>query len=98
MLAFARLRMGRPGQLPRPVEDLSSEISASVMAQVEQSLSCSATGSPETVHRELEALLAKYQPDELMVTGMIHDHAARLKSFELAADALGDLTKVSMAG
>jgi luciferase family oxidoreductase group 1 len=97
MLAFARLRTGRPGKLPRPVEDLSTEISAPVLAQVEQALSCSATGSPDTVRRELAALVARYKPEELMVTGMIHDHAARLNSFAIAAQALSDLAQVSKA-
>jgi luciferase family oxidoreductase group 1 len=95
ILAFARLRTGRPGKLPRPVEHLSAEIPASVMAQVEQALSCSATGSLETVRRELGALVAKYRPDEIIVTGMIHDHAARLKSFEIAAVALSDIAGAS---
>lgn len=95
ILAFARLRTGRPGKLPRPVKDLSAEIPAPVMAQVEQALSCSATGSPQTVRRKLGALIAKYQPDEIMVTGMIHEHAARLRSFALAADALHDIVQAS---
>jgi hypothetical protein len=41
------------------------------------------------VRRGVEAVLAKTQPDELMVTGLFHDHAARLRSFELAAQILG---------
>jgi luciferase family oxidoreductase group 1 len=93
MLAFARLRTGRPGKLPRPVEDLSAEIPAPVLAQVKQALSCSATGSPETVHRELAALIERYQPEEIMVTGMIHDHVARLRSFAIAAEALSDISE-----
>ena len=35
-----------------------------------------------------------YQPDEMMVTGMIHDHAARVRSFELAAEALSEMISV----
>ncbi len=97
VLAFARLRTGKPGLLPRPVKDLSVEIAAPVLAQVNQALSCSATGSPETVRRELGALAAKFQPDEMLVTGMIHDHAARLKSFEIAAAALRDIASASRA-
>lgn len=97
ILAFARLRTGRPGKLPRPVDDLSAEIPPQVMAQVQQSLSCSATGSLDTVRRELGALVAKYQPDELIVTGMIHDHAARLQSFAMTAEALGDIVQTSKA-
>ena len=97
LLAFARLRTGRPGKLPRPVEDLSVEIPPPVMAQVEQALSCSATGSLETIRRELGALVEKYQPDEMIVTGMIHDHAARLRSFALSAAALSDIVQTSSA-
>lgn len=91
LLAFARLRTGRPGPLPRPVEDVTTEIPAQVLTQVEHALSCSAMGDAQTVHAELSGLIAKYQPDEIMVTGMIHDHAARLKSFEIAATALRDI-------
>ncbi len=95
--AFANLRTGHPGKLPRPVADLSAEISAPVLAQVEQALSCSATGSPETVRRELAALVERYKPEEIMVTGMIHDHAARLRSFAIAAEALSDIAQASKA-
>lgn len=92
LLAFARLRMGRPGKLPRPVKDVAAEIPPAVLAQVETAMSCSATGSREMVRRQLSDLVARHQPDELMVTGMIHDPAARLHSFSIAADALKDLS------
>jgi alkanesulfonate monooxygenase SsuD/methylene tetrahydromethanopterin reductase-like flavin-dependent oxidoreductase (luciferase family) len=97
MLAFARLRTGRPGKLPHPVAELSVEIPAPVLAQVKQALSCSATGSPETVRSELATLIERYQPEEVIVTGMIHDHAARLRSFAIAAEALSDISKASKA-
>ncbi|SDX61578.1 LLM class flavin-dependent oxidoreductase [Litoreibacter albidus] len=91
MLAFARLRTGNPGKLPRPVRDIEAEIAPNVLAQVGQALAVSASGSPETVKRGLADIVTRYQPDELMVTGMIHNHAARLRSFEIAAGALRDL-------
>ncbi len=97
MLAFARLRTGRPGKLPLPIEDLSAEIPGPLLSQVKQALSCSATGCGETVRRELGALVDRYKPEELMVTGMIHDHVARLRSFALAADALSDIAQASKA-
>ena len=56
----------------------------------ERALSCSATGSPATVRRELGALLARHAPDEVILTGQIHDHPARLRSFEIAAEVLAD--------
>ena len=87
-LAFARLIMGKPGKLPRPVDDLSAHIPAQVLAQVNGALGCSATGSAKTIAAQFQSLLDSFQPDELMVTGMIHDHAARLKSFEIAAQVL----------
>lgn len=93
ILAFARLRSGRPGKLPRPVSDPSAEVPPAVMAQVRHALSCSACGNAESLHRDFAALQAKHQPDEIIVTGMIHDHAARLKSFAMAAEALGALVK-----
>lgn len=97
VLAFARLRMGRPGKLPRPVRDLAAEIPVPVKSQVEQALSCSATGSPETVRRQLAELVERYAPDELMVTSMIHDHSARCRSFAIAAEVLRDLVPATAA-
>lgn len=97
LLAFARLRSGRPGKLPRPTHDVDLEIPAPVMDQVKQSLACSATGSAATVKHQIRTLLDAFQPDELMVTGMIHDHSARVRSFEIAAEVLTDLSEGAVA-
>ncbi|HSG55290.1 MAG TPA: alkane 1-monooxygenase, partial [Paracoccaceae bacterium] len=59
--------------------------------------SVSVVGSPETVHRGLTQIVARYRPDELMVTGMIHDHAARVKSFDIAAQALAQIQITTQA-
>lgn len=91
LLAFARLVSGRPGKLPHPSHDIAREIPATVLAQVEDALACSATGSPETVSAQLRAIIDAFQPDELLITGMIHDHAARIRSFEIAAKVLKGL-------
>jgi len=90
LLAFARMRTGKPGKLPRPVQDVALEIPAPVMAQVAQALSCSAIGSAATIRAQLGGIIDTYRPDELMVTGMIHDHTARVRSFEIAAEVLQD--------
>ncbi len=90
ILAFARLRTGRPGKLPAPTADLS-EVTPQAMAEVGHALSCSAVGSAATVRRQMAALVAEYRPDEVMVTGMIHDHAARLRSFEIASEVMAGL-------
>ena len=96
-LAFARLRTGNPGKLPRPVDDIAAHVPAQVLTQVNAALGCSATGAPNTVRGQLKSLLDSFQPDEILLTGMIHDPAARLRSFEIAADVLRDLQKEAVA-
>jgi luciferase family oxidoreductase group 1 len=91
VLAFARLVTGQPGKLPLPVHGVDNQVPSSVLGQVKQALSCSATGSPATVDTRLRAIIEKYQPDELLVTGMIHDHGARVRSFDIVADVLTKL-------
>ena len=92
MLAFARLRTGNPGKLPRPVTDIDAHIPPQVRAGVDAALSVAAVGSPATVRAQFAEILERYQPDELMVTGMIHDHDARMQSFAIAAEVLSDLS------
>ncbi|KCZ45619.1 hypothetical protein HY17_11910 [Hyphomonas sp. CY54-11-8] len=86
--AFVNLRTGRPGPLPRPVDDIRDVAPPELIAQVERALRVSATGSPEKVTAELSALIDRHRPDEVILTGQIHDHAARLRSFEIAAEAM----------
>jgi alkanesulfonate monooxygenase SsuD/methylene tetrahydromethanopterin reductase-like flavin-dependent oxidoreductase (luciferase family) len=40
-------------------------------------------GSPETVHAELGRFVVETEADELILASAIHDHAARLRSYEL---------------
>ena len=90
ILAFARLRTGQPGRLPKPSRDLS-EVPPQVMAGVEEALSCAAVGAPARVRAQLKDLIDTYKPDEIMLTGMIHDHTARLRSFVIAAEVMQSL-------
>ena len=95
--AFANLITGRPGKLPTPIEDLDLVVPKHIQAQVTQALFCSATGSLVRVKQQLEALIERYQPDEIILSGMIHNHQARVRSFEIAADALSDLCEQKAA-
>jgi luciferase family oxidoreductase group 1 len=97
LLSFARLRSGAPGKLPSPIYNVREEIPTPILAQVEQALSCSATGSAARVRDRLQALIDTFKPDELIVTGMIHDHIARIRSFEIAAEILTDLSEGALA-
>ena len=90
--SFANLRRGAPGQLPPPVDDIDAYLSPTEKASVSHSLSCSFVGSTETVARGLQAFIDTHQPDELILTGHIYDHVARLRSFELASQVRKMLT------
>ena len=89
--AFARMQTGTRGKLPRPVTDIDATIGEGMRRAVEPMLKVSATGSPESVRADLSAMITTYAPDELILTGQIHDHAARVRSFEIAAKAMCDL-------
>lgn len=91
LLAFSNLRTGKPGKLPYPINDVAAKIPAPVFAQVKQAMSCSATGSAATIKAQLRTIIDTYQPDELIVSAMIHSHTARVRSFEIAAAALTEL-------
>jgi luciferase family oxidoreductase group 1 len=86
--AFLYLRRGKPGQVPPPVDNIDTRWSPMERDGVGHALNYSFVGAADTVRRGVEAFLAKTQPDELMVTGLFHDHAARLRSFEIAAQIL----------
>jgi luciferase family oxidoreductase group 1 len=88
--AFVNLRRGRPGMLPPPVETTEGLWSPLEQAGIDHALAYSFVGSFETVRRGLAAFVELTKADELMLTGQIYDHAARLRSFELAAAARDD--------
>jgi alkanesulfonate monooxygenase SsuD/methylene tetrahydromethanopterin reductase-like flavin-dependent oxidoreductase (luciferase family) len=50
-------------------------------------LSCSAIGGPATVRQQLDAFIERTGADELMITCQMFDHAARLRSYQIVADA-----------
>ena len=52
---------------------------------IERMTRISVVGSAATVRRGLEILIDATDADELMLTGQIFDHAARLRSFEIVA-------------
>jgi luciferase family oxidoreductase group 1 len=83
--AFVNLRSGRPSQLPPPIEGYENQLPPQFKSLLADVLTCSAVGSPETVRAALAAFIARTRADELMITAQIFDHAARLRSYEIAA-------------
>jgi luciferase family oxidoreductase group 1 len=70
--SFTNIFRARRGQLPPPIDDIESYWTPFV-------------GSPSTVREGLDAFVEETQADELIVASAIHDHAARLRSYELLA-------------
>jgi luciferase family oxidoreductase group 1 len=93
--AFTNLRRGRPAPIPPPVKDFESQLTPMERASLEQSLSCSVVGSPETVRRGLADFIARTGADELMVASQIFDHSARLRSYSITAEARDALARAS---
>jgi luciferase family oxidoreductase group 1 len=86
-LGFARLRQGRPTQLPTPeaaAEYVFSPLEKEIVKGWTAPLIC---GTPEHARAELEELVERTGADELMITTMIHGPADRLRSYELIAEA-----------
>lgn len=79
------LRRGRPTTLQPPVDDFLGTLAPAERAMLEEALSCSAIGSPDTVRAAIEAFIARTGADELVITCQIFDHAARKRSYEIAA-------------
>ena len=90
--SFINLRTGKPGKLPPPRPDFDAELDPAGRAMLDNALACSVVGSPEAVRRGVAEFAARTGANELMVTAQIHDHAARLRSFEILAAATGQST------
>ncbi|UMP00656.1 LLM class flavin-dependent oxidoreductase [Amycolatopsis sp. EV170708-02-1] len=85
-LTFLSLRKGRPIPLPTPEDAAAYPYTDIERVFIEDRASSSIIGSPETVHKGLETLLADTGADELMITTMVHDQADRVRSYELVAE------------
>jgi luciferase family oxidoreductase group 1 len=86
--SFANILRGRRGQLPRPIDDIESYWTPPEKERASAMLQRSFVGSPETVRARLELFAAETEADEVIVASAIHDHAARLRSYELLAELL----------
>lgn len=86
--AFVALRSGTPGKLPPPKAGFADTLPLQARAMLDQLLSASAIGNPDTVRRQTLDFLDRTGADELIVTAQIHDHAARRRSYRLLAEAV----------
>ena len=90
--AFVNLRSGRPGQLPPPLPGYRDKVGPAERALLDGVLACTAIGSPETVRQALQDFMDRTGADELMIASQIFQHAARLRSYEIAAQVREQLS------
>jgi luciferase family oxidoreductase group 1 len=86
--AWTNIIRGRRGQLPPPIDDIEAHWSPEEKAHVSRTLARSFVGSPATVRAGLEAFVAETGADELIVATGVHDHAVRLRSYELLVSSV----------
>ena len=88
---IVRMRRNTRGQLPPPIDSLEDFCEPYEKVAATQALRCSAVGSVSTVRKEMQAWLDQTGANEIIITGQIFDHQARLRSFEIAAEAAKEL-------
>jgi luciferase family oxidoreductase group 1 len=93
--AFVNLRSGRPAKLPPPLPGYREKVGPAERALLDSVLSCAAIGSPATVQQGLKDFIDRTGADELMITSQMFDHQARLRSYEIAAQVRGSLSKAA---
>ena len=82
---FTNLHRGLPGPVQPPIDDMESYWSPTEKPMVERMLQYAMVGTQDSVAQQLKAFIEATQIDELILTGQIFDHKARLRAFEIAA-------------
>ncbi len=86
-LAWVKMRSGRPGPLPSPEEAMGYPYTPAERRLAEAYSSMQVVGDPQNVRARIEDLAGRTGADEIMVTTNVFDHAERLRSYELLAEA-----------
>jgi alkanesulfonate monooxygenase SsuD/methylene tetrahydromethanopterin reductase-like flavin-dependent oxidoreductase (luciferase family) len=84
------MQRGRHGPLPRPIDPSALEAmwSPQEKAGVQRMLAASAVGSVQSVRRQLASIVEQTAADELIVASAVHEHAKRVRSYVLMAEAV----------
>ena len=86
-MSFTNIFRGARGLSQPPIDDIESYWTPMEKAQAMRMLARSIVGSPDTVRTGMAALIEETGADELMVVSDVYEHAERLRSFELIAEA-----------
>jgi luciferase family oxidoreductase group 1 len=89
---FLNLIRGHPKQMPPPVDSMDGLWNPIEEAHVRRMTQVSVVGGPDRLRAGFEALLAETGADEIIATAHIFDHAARVRSYEIAAEVFQGLS------
>lgn len=87
--SFVALRSGNPGRLRPPVPGYRESLPPGQRAMLEHMRQASAIGTPPAVAAAIARFVERTGADEIIVSGATFDPAARRRSLELTAKALG---------
>src|SRR5690606_29178351 len=87
-MSFADLVRGARGLSKPPIDDIDTYWSPAEKAHAAQMLGCSVYGSVQTVRDGVQQILDRTKADELIIVSDVFDHAARLRSYQLIAQAV----------
>lgn len=88
-LVWLKLRKGETGALPTPDECRAYPWTQAEREAIAPLVALQVIGTPEQCVARLRAVAAESGADELMLTTVVHDHDARLRSYALLAEAFG---------
>jgi len=88
-LWILRLYTGRPGAFPSVEEAEAYPYTEQELAIIRHARRRTIAGAPEQVRERLSALAAEYGIDELVIVTIAHEFKARLRSYQLLAEAFG---------
>ena len=82
-LLFSTALQANDAPLAPPVPNYEQSLDPQRLALIRNALRHSVVGGPETVKKGVADFIARYRPDEVIVTAQIFDQAARIRSFEI---------------
>jgi len=88
--SFTNLVRGSGGKLQAPIDNIDDYWSPTEKFHASRMLKYAFVGSRETVRRDLENFVALTNADELMIATSLHDHRARVRSYEIVAEMVGN--------
>src|ERR1700727_229904 len=95
-MSFTNIFRGARGLSQPPIDDIETYWTPMEKAQAPRMLARSLIGSRDTVRKGLAALVEETSADKIIVVSDVYEHAERLRSIELIAEA-GGLSRSRLA-